>query len=165
MVSRELGVSDAVARDALQSFRGLPHRLQPVRTLDGVVYYNDSKSTSPAAILKAIEALPNPIVAVVGGQLKPVSLADCARGLACSCRAVICTGESGTAFAQAVRTASPLNGLVVEVADLAGAVRAARDHARAGDAVLFSPGAPSFDAFTNYEHRGRSFEAVVRELV
>jgi UDP-N-acetylmuramoylalanine--D-glutamate ligase len=166
-VCRELGVSDPVARRALQSYRGLPHRLELVRRLHGAMYYNDSKSTSPAAIIQALNALPKPIIAVVGGQLKPASLEDCAHALGRSCRTVICTGESGSAFALAIRAVHPTGraGLVIEASDLADAVLQARDRARPGDVVLYSPGAPSFDAFANYEERGRRFVALVRALV
>jgi UDP-N-acetylmuramoylalanine--D-glutamate ligase len=67
-VCQQLGLDEGVVREALQSFAGLPHRLEFVRTIDGVDYYNDSKSTSPAATVKAVESFDRPIVAIVGGQ-------------------------------------------------------------------------------------------------
>lgn len=165
-VCREFGVDEVAVREALRSFKGLPHRLEHVRTLEGARYYNDSKSTSPAATIQAVQALPEPIVVIVGGQSKPVSLTACAQVLARRCRTVICTGESGPTFAQEVRVAQATEGRcsVVEAGSLRDAVMAAFTEARPGDAVLLSPGAPSFDAHANYEARGRCFVELVEAL-
>jgi UDP-N-acetylmuramoylalanine--D-glutamate ligase len=165
-VCREFGVDEVAVRQALRSFRGLPHRLEHVRTVESAHYYNDSKSTSPAATIKAVQAFPEPIVIIVGGQAKPVSLTACSQVLARRCRTVICMGESGPTFAQEVRETPVMEGRgsVVEVSSLKDAVRAAFTEARPGDTILFSPGAPSFDAHANYEARGRCFVALVEEL-
>ncbi len=165
-VCREFGVDEVAVREALRSFRGLPHRLEHVRTLEGAHYYNDSKSTSPAATIQAVQALPEPIVIIVGGHAKPVSLTICAQVLARKCRTVICTGESGPTFAREVREAQVMEGRcsVVEVGSLKDAVRAAFTEAHPGDTVLLSPGAPSFDAYANYEARGRCFVELVEAL-
>jgi len=119
-----LGLNQAVVRSTLRDFRGLPHRLEFIRTLDGVDYYNDSKSTAPAATVTALEALvssprPEPrasaraelhrkIIAIVGGQRKDVSRVECAISLARYCRVVIGMGESGPDFADAIKTLSSL---------------------------------------------------------
>ncbi|MCH7808624.1 MAG: UDP-N-acetylmuramoyl-L-alanine--D-glutamate ligase [Planctomycetes bacterium] len=92
-------------REALRSFAGLPHRLEHVRILGGVDYYNDSKSTSPTATITAVHAFDRPVVAIVGGQDKGVSLTACAQVLAHRCRAVICTGQSSAKLAGAVHEA------------------------------------------------------------
>ncbi len=165
-VCHHLDLDQSVARNALRSFPGLPHRLEPVRTLDGIDYYDDSKSTSPAATIRAIGTLRRPIVAIVGGQDKAVSLTECAKALAQACSAVICIGESGPAFARAVRivTGSGNHEAVCEAGSLAEAVELARARAKLGDAVLFSPGAPSFDAYANFAERGRDFVDAVNAL-
>ncbi len=188
-ICHHLGQNEAVVRDALRSFKGLPHRLECLRTLDGVAYFNDSKSTSPAATTKAVEALNRTIVVIVGGQElrrassrasspcagpaqpgaaepSPGALAACAEVLVRQCRLVICIGESGPAFARAIcSTAVPDAPRKVCSADgLPDAVRRAQAAARPGDAVLFSPGAPSFDAYANFAHRGRHFLDVVNDL-
>jgi UDP-N-acetylmuramoylalanine--D-glutamate ligase len=172
-----LGLDEAAVRAALRSFRGLPHRLEHVRTFEGVDYYNDSKSTSPAATATALGVLENPVIAIVGGKDKAASLDECAAALARSCRLVICIGESGPRFARAVRQAAGRlsvprprqwrdapRGTVRQVGRLDEAVRLARSEAAPGDAVLYSPGSPSFDAYPNFCERGLHFVRIVSSL-
>jgi UDP-N-acetylmuramoylalanine--D-glutamate ligase len=164
--ARVLGLDESVTRKALHSFAGLPHRLQRVRMLDGVDYVNDSKSTSPAATATALGSVKGRLVVIVGGQDKGVSLHDCTAALADRCRAVICIGESGPRFARSVREASADRpGLEVREAQaLPQAVEMARSIAEPGDVVLFAPGGPSFDAYANFEERGRHFIELVKAL-
>ncbi len=177
-----LGLNERIVHDALRDFRGLPHRLEFVRTLDGVDYYNDSKSTAPAATAIAVEALirsrrPEPrasaraewqrkIIAIVGGQRKDIFLDECAKSMARYCRAVIGMGESGPDFDKAVRKfdtgSQPVTTRVLGA--LPDAVRLARTEAKPGEVVLFSPGAPSFDQYANFTERGRHFTELVRGL-
>src|SRR5262249_46516706 len=158
------GISDRVIRESLKSFRGLEHRLEFVRNLNGVAYYNDSKSTAPTATVVAIQALVDDattdknsdrrIICIVGGQRKDASLAEVANALTENCRVVICTGESGPDFTNALHALHA----VVEIitcAELADAIEHARKVSRSGDAVLFSPGAPSFDQYVNFTERGK----------
>ncbi len=165
-IGRLLGLDEAIARRALRSFVGLKHRLEHVRSLAGVDYINDSKSTSPAATQTAVAALTQPIVAIVGGVDKAVCFIDCAETLAARCRVVICAGESGPAFARALQAVSTGGSAptLLEAQGLPEAVRLAREHAQAGDAVPFAPGAPSFDAYANFEERGRHFIELVEAL-
>jgi len=196
-----LGIKDTPARQALATFQGLPHRLEHVGTIDGADYYNDSKSTALKATISAVQSLNGPIIAIVGGQRKSQPLDEWAAIMANRCRAIICIGESGGDFAQAIRkqcallneprakynpdtsgaradtpqdqTAQssnprkmnspinveqqPLNCAVQEFDAMDEALSYARKVAGPGDAVLFSPGAASFDKFNNYEHRGDVF--------
>lgn len=165
-VCQELGVSDEIVRSALGRFTGLAHRLEHIRTLDGVDYYNDSKSTSPHTTVIAIQSLGQPIVAIVGGQDRGVPKDACAEVLSRSCRLVICVGASGHGFAQAVRAAPTpqTRAVICEVKGLEAAVKLAREQAHPKDAVLFSPGAPSYDAYVNFVERGRHFIALVNAL-
>ncbi len=166
-----LGLDGTFATTALETFAGLPHRLEFVRELDGVRYFNDSKSTAPEATKASVEALDRPSVVIVGGQDKAYAdYAGCASFLAESCRVVVCTGESAQRWAQALRQAASGEGsagsLEVEVCKkLTEAVAVARRGARPGDAVLFSPGAPSFDAYANFAERGVRFRALVDAMV
>ena len=170
-VIEALGLDGEFARRALATFAGLPHRLEFVRELDGVCYYNDSKSTAPEATKASVEALERPSVVIVGGQDKGYAdYAGCATLLAGRCRTVVCTGESAPRWAQALRqTASggcSSNSVKVEVCgSLSGAVDAARRNARRGETVLFSPGAPSFDAYANFAERGDRFRALVDAMI
>lgn len=168
-VCSHLQVPDDRARAALATFAGLPHRIEFVRNLVGVDYYNDSKSTSPATIETSLEAFDRPIVAIVGGQA--VSVAEkkwrsCAQALSTKCRAVVCMGQTGSAIVRALQAErADRRGVCVEVAeDLPSAIVAARLRAQPGDAVLFSPGAPSFDVYANFVARGRNFMDLVSDL-
>lgn len=187
-VCRLLGLNEADVRGALYDFTGLPHRLEFVRTLDGVDYYNDSKSTAPAATVIALQAMIHSpsresnadrrIVAIVGGQRKVVSLTECANALARYCRVVICMGESGPTFSEALKIAAcassskpahSCGGLdsrtdVHIVHGLSDAVRLARRKAKPGDVILFSPAAPSFDQYKNFTERGRHFTELIKAL-
>ena len=175
-IAETLGVGEGVCREALAEFSGLPHRLEHVRRVGGVEYVNDSKSTAPAATVTAIQAILErngsaqseaSIVAIVGGQQKDIALADFPDWLAGSCRAVIGIGEAGPAFGEAARQAAQAAGrnLAVYVdGELDAALQRARSIARAGDVVLFSPGAPSFDRYGNFTERGRHFVELVTRL-
>ena len=164
-VGTYLGARDSLIREALHSFAGLSHRLEHVRTLNAVDYFNDSKSTSPASVLAAVHALVQRMVVIVGGERKNTPLDAWAEQMVQRAKAVICTGESGPAFAAAVRAAD-IEGRVAtrEAASLDEAVRLARSHARDGDVVLFSPGAPSFDQYANFAERGQHFQEIVQSL-
>ncbi len=160
-VCQHLGLDRALVREALHSFRGLAHRLEYVRTIDGVDYYNDSKSTSPAATIAAVQSFKRPILAIIGGQQKrDAPLTDLPGVLAGLCRAAICTGQSGRESAKAIREQMQTAGeaasdiYVYEAPTLEEAIRIARSLAEPGDVVLFSPGAPSFDAYPNFARRG-----------
>jgi len=97
--------------------------------------------------------------------MKDVRLQECAASLAGGCRAVICTGESGPLLAHAVRGARQgRKPHVAESPSLAEAIRLAAERARPGDVVLYSPGAPSFDAYSNYVERGLNFRELIRAL-
>ena len=124
------------------------------------------KSTSPHTPITAIQSFGQPIVAIVGGQDRAVPLEACAGVLSRSCRLVICIGESGHALAQAIGAISTgkTRAVVSEVKGLEAAVKCAREQARPADAVLFSPGAPSFDTYANFVERGGHFAALVNAL-
>lgn len=167
-VAQHLILNEEIVRESLRSFRGLPHRLEMVQQIDGVDYFNDSKSTSPAATESAIEALDKPLVVIVGGQDKEkVSLVECAQSLLKHSRAVICMGESGFRWYEAMQKALNEHSTVQnppkchQVKTLEEAVHIAKQKSRKGDAVLFSPGSTSFDAYLNFVERGEHFKRIV----
>ncbi len=164
-VARAVGVFDDVSLGALRLFSGLPHRLQFVREMGGVRFFNDSKSTSPAATCVSVAAMAGPVVLIAGGQDKPYAeLAAWACAVASGCRVVLCIGESARRFSEAIGLVDGGSAQVEICADLAEAVRRAFALVQSGEAVLFSPGAPSFDAFANFAERGDHFVALVRQL-
>lgn len=167
-VGRELGLDDAAIRAALAEFGGLRHRLEHVGRWGGVMYINDSKSTSPACTAAAAASFNEPLVAIVGGAEVEDELTECCRFLARRCRAVIVTGASAAAFEAGLhQLAAPgqrRTPVIQRAATVDDAVRQARAAARPGDVVLFSPGATSFDRYPNYEARGDDFVRCVRAL-
>ncbi len=140
---------------ALETFPGLPHRLQFVAEANGVAFYNDSKSTTPEATAMALSAFDDPsrVHLIAGGydkglDLKPLS--EAAR----ACAALYTIGQVGPTLCGPEAT--------VHCETLERALNAAADAARPGEVVLLSPGCASWDQFTNFEQRGRAFERFAR---
>lgn len=159
---RALGVSDAELREGLLDFAPIEHRLEPVATVSGVEWFNDSKATNPDAVFKAISAFSDrPYVLLLGGRNKGNDFVPLAREAARGARAVVTFGEAGPEIAAAFKEVSLQP---VSVAGLADAVAEAARLARDGDAVVLSPACASFDEFDSYEHRGREFKAMVRAM-
>jgi UDP-N-acetylmuramoylalanine--D-glutamate ligase len=151
--------ADGVAA-AIGGLVALPHRMQIVAEAGGVVWIDDSKATNVEAAEVGIGGLARPAVVLLGGQAKGPGFAALAPLLARH-RAVVTFGGSGPDIAAELRGAGVA---VHEVGPLADAVALAATLAAPGDAVLLSPGCASFDAFTNFEHRGRVFAALAREV-
>jgi len=146
----------------LATFRPLEHRLEFVRELDAVSYYNDSKATTPEAAAAALRAFEEPVVLIAGGYDKGVSFAPLAAAAAGRLRAAVVIGQTAEAVAEALGEGGCER---VEFADnLTGAVAAARRFAWPGDVVLLAPACASYDMFANYEERGHLFKRLVEEL-
>ncbi|MCX7149684.1 MAG: UDP-N-acetylmuramoyl-L-alanine--D-glutamate ligase [Rhodocyclales bacterium] len=150
---------------ALHSFRGLPHRVEKIAELDGVIWYDDSKGTNVGATVAALAGLGGGVgcksVVIAGGDGKQQDFSPLREAVAKHARAVILIGRDGPLIGKAIEAA----GVPVETAaDMDDAVRRARALAQAGDAVLLSPACASFDMFRNYEHRAQVFVAAVRAL-
>jgi UDP-N-acetylmuramoylalanine--D-glutamate ligase len=145
----------------LGTFESLHHRLEPIRTVNGVLWINDSKATNVASTLVAVQAMDRPFVLLLGGRHKgePYTvLADAAKA---RCRGVIAFGESREIVKQDLA-----DRLLVTMAgtDFSEVLRLARRLAQSGDAVLLSPACSSYDMFRNYEDRGARFRAAVEAL-
>ncbi|PCG10506.1 UDP-N-acetylmuramoyl-L-alanine--D-glutamate ligase [Sphingomonas ginsenosidimutans] len=149
--------ADAIER-ALESFTGLPHRMERIATLNGVAWINDSKATNPESAAPALAAFPR-IHWIVGGKAKGADLDACAPYFDHVVRAYT-IGDSGARFAAVLRGHMP----VAEVETLDRAVKLAAQEAERGDVVLLSPAAASFDQFTDFEHRGQVFRALVEQM-
>ncbi len=151
---------DAVAA-GLRSFGGIPHRLERVREIDGVVYVNDSKATNVAAAAAALEAFGGGVHAILGGSLKGGGFADLRDAVAANCSACYLIGEAAPRLrADLAPAAVPLH----DSGELAAALAAAAAAAAAGETVLLAPACASFDAFRDYEQRGERFRELVAEL-
>jgi UDP-N-acetylmuramoylalanine--D-glutamate ligase len=158
--ARAVGVDDAQIAEALRTFPGVPHRLEPVAEIGGVLFVNDSKATNTAAARRALRSFEQPIHLILGGRAK---------------------GERWDEFAQDVAAANVVTAyLIGEAAEdlavdlgyasvpflfsttLERAVEAAASAAEAGDVVLLSPACASYDQFRDYEHRGEEFRRLVQ---
>jgi UDP-N-acetylmuramoylalanine--D-glutamate ligase len=149
---------DAKVLAALAAFRGLPHRMERVAEIAGVLFVNDSKGTTVAASLAALEGIGRPAVLIAGGEGKGQDFAPLKPAVEAHCRAVILLGRDAPAIAAALSGATP----AVEFAPvLEVAVARAIARARNGDAVLLSPACASLDMFRDYVERGERFKAAV----
>ena len=153
----EAGVPPALIAEGLRGFRALPHRLEPVREVGGVLWINDSKATNIAATTVAVAAMDRPFVLLLGGRHKGEPYTALAPLLADRCRLVIAYGEAGPIVEHDIGGKVKLErGTTFE-----DVMTRARRAARAGDAVLLSPACSSYDMFKNYEERGATFRRLV----
>jgi UDP-N-acetylmuramoylalanine--D-glutamate ligase len=151
--------TDEAITGALAACPGLPHRLQFVGERQGVRCYNDSKSTTPAAAMLAIDAFaPGSVHIILGGYDKQADMAELAGHAAQRCAGVYAIGATGPAIAEAVTHAG---GTARECSTLDCAVASALETAQAGEVVLLSPACASWDQFENYEQRGDHFARLV----
>lgn len=164
LTARAIGCSADAIADVLRRFTGLPHRMAPVRVLDGVTYYDDSKATNVGATVAAIDGLadvPGRIVLLAGGVDKGGSYAPIAERLATRGRALVLFGEAAPLIEAACASlAIP----VLRASSLEDATSRARAVAEPGDVVLLAPACASFDMFRDYKHRGDVFADAVRSL-
>lgn len=154
-------------RKAIVNFHGLPHRLEKVRELDGVTYYNDSFASAPPAAVAAMEAIKGDKVMILGGFDRGLDLIELARGVMIhqeSIRRVVLIGDSANRVAQTLEAHGFTNFDVLETKDLREIVQHARQAAQKGDKLVFSPGFASFDMFANFEDRGQQFKEIVEKL-
>ncbi len=158
------GVPAPVIRHALRSFRGVEHRIEFVRELDGVRYINDSKGTNVDSTIKAIQSMRAPTALILGGYDKHVSFAALAQEvkktpLIHSC---VLIGATADQIEGALREAGYQ--AIYREKTLEDAVNTCKKRSQAGGNVLFSPACASFDMFEDYEQRGRIFKEIVQKL-
>jgi UDP-N-acetylmuramoylalanine--D-glutamate ligase len=154
--ARALGVPDEQIARALETFLGVPHRLEPVGEVDGVRYVNDSKATNVAAALRALAAYATePVHLILGGSRKGEDFAPLAAAIGPNVRSVHLIGETAAELAAAIPRAH-------DDGDLGTAL--AHVEARPGDVVLLSPACASYDQFRDFEARGEEFRRLVQNL-
>ncbi|MBX5435589.1 MAG: UDP-N-acetylmuramoyl-L-alanine--D-glutamate ligase [Alicyclobacillaceae bacterium] len=156
------GAPAEAVRDVLRRFRGVEHRIEYVRAVGGVDYYNDSKATNPQAALRALRSFDNRVVWIAGGLDRGDDFTVLQADLARHVRAAVLLGQSAPRLAAVCQAAG------VPRVELAGsleeAVRTASQLAGPGDVVLLSPACASWDMFTSFEERGRMFKELVHTL-
>jgi UDP-N-acetylmuramoylalanine--D-glutamate ligase len=147
-------------QEEIKNFEPLAHRNEFIREIEGAKFYNDSKSTSPAATLRALESLPCPIILIAGGKDKGVSFEPLKELVKEKVRFLILLGESKQRMKEEIGDGIPnvLAGSLNEALDIT------LQNVTSKDSVLFSPACSSFDMFTSYEERGMKFKEIVENL-
>ena len=151
---------------AVETFDGVPHRLELVRDLNGVRWYDDSIATAPERTIAAINSFDEPIVLLLGGRDKNLPWDKLAQLIRRRVSRVVIFGEAGDLIAEAIGPKKPGQAMrsVVRCATLQEAIKTAHNQAEAGDVVLLSPGGTSYDAFKDFEERGQAFREWVNQL-
>ena len=159
-VGRILGVNEGCCREVFQEFRGVEHRLEKVRRLDGIDFINDSKATTVEAARWALRSIDQPVVMICGGRDKNIDFSVLAESVQHKVKKMYAVGEARQKIRQAF---AALTGFE-ECEGLEEAVIKARQNASEGGCVLLSPMCASFDMFSDFEQRGRVFKEIVSRL-
>ncbi len=165
-IAKASGFSNAAIHAGVDGFKGVAHRLELVRELNGVRWYNDSIATAPERSMAAIHSFVEPIVLLAGGRDKNLPWNEFAELVHQRVKYLVTFGEAGPLIARAVETAIGKGQLqkIVECVHLEEAVQAASELAQSGDVVLLSPGGTSYDEFKDFEERGEVFRTWVQQL-
>lgn len=156
--AKAIGISNDIILDAVSSFKGVEHRIEFVREIDGVKYYNDSKGTNTDATITALKAFDHGVILLVGGFEKGLPMDEMKKHLGCV-KKVIGFGACG---ARLVHDLVGEDGIIVTTLD--EAVAQANKIAESGDTVLLSPTTSSFDQYTCFEERGDHFKKIINAL-
>lgn len=160
-------VPDKCVRAVAQRFTGVEHRIELVRELDKVRYYNDSIGTSPTRTMACLDSFDQKLILIAGGYDKGVPFTRLGEEIVQKVKVLILTGNTAPAIRKAVEEAAGFSdsGLqIIETADLAAAVAAAQAAAISGDIVVLSPACAAFDRFKNFMERGKVFKQLVEGL-
>ena len=160
LVAELSGVPVSVAADGVRSFRGLPHRLEKVRDLDGVAWFNDSKATNVGATAQSLKSFERGVVLILGGKDKGGAFADLEPLLRGRVAHLVLMGKARDTIRQQIGRAVA----ITMAADMDEAVTAARALARPGGVVLLAPACASFDQYSGFEARGDHFRRLVTAL-
>ena len=158
----EAGVPVECIRQAILSFKGLPHRIEFVRTLKGVSYYNDSKATNVDAAIKGMEAFKKPVILIAGGHDKGTPLDTFMENVKKHVKHLILIGAAAARFKSVAEKFHIPS--VILASDMEDAVKKGKSLAEEGDTILLSPACSSFDAYSSFEERGMHFKRIVNKL-
>ncbi len=156
-----LNIRKEVIRESLADFQGVEHRLEPVITVCGINFINDSKATNVNSTWYALECMENEIIWIVGGVDKGNDYSELFPVVIKKVKAIVCLGKDNKKIIEAFKDKIPT---IVETTSMEEAVRSSYYLAKKGETVLLSPACASFDLFKNYEDRGRQFKQAVRNL-
>ena len=150
-----------------RTFGGVEHRIEPVRVLDGVTYYNDSIGTSPTRTIAGLRSFDQKVILIAGGYDKHIPYEPLAPEITAHVKNLVLMGATGPRIEKAVREDPNFNEaeLPIQHADnMQHAVELARACAKPGDIIILSPASASFDLYPNFEVRGREFKSIVNAL-
>ncbi|HJC41669.1 MAG TPA: UDP-N-acetylmuramoyl-L-alanine--D-glutamate ligase [Candidatus Intestinimonas pullistercoris] len=159
-------VPDEVIRAFAAQFAGVEHRIELVRTLDGVRYYNDSIASSPSRTIAGLRSFREKVILIAGGYDKHIPFDALGPEVVEHVKYLVLTGDTADKIAEAVRTCPDYHGTppISKYEDFDAAVMAAHSMAQPGDVVLLSPACASFDHFKNFAQRGEAFKKIIYEL-
>lgn len=160
LAAQSFGIRTASIRATLKNFKGVEHRLEFVREMNGIRFVNDSKATNVDSVWYALQSFKEPIVLLLGGRDKGNDYSKLSDLVKQNVKAIVAIGES----AETVRKAFAAIKNVYVAGSMPEAVQRAASLASSGDVVLLSPACASFDWFRNYEHRGSIFKELVNDL-
>lgn len=163
-ITAAAGVDVESMRRAIANFRGIEHRIELVRAIDGVRFYNDSIATAPERTLAALRAFHEPIVLLAGGRDKHLPLEELAATIKERVHTLVLFGEGADLLQRAMDQVGTPPPDIVRCENLSQAVPLGAAAARPGDVVLLSPAFTSYDQFRDFEERGRVFKRLVGEL-
>ena len=161
LAGKVINIRKEVIRESLADFQGVEHRLEPVITVCGINFTNDSKATNVNSAWYAIECMETSIVWIVGGVDKGNDYSELFAIVKKKVKAIVCLGKDNRKIVEAFKDMVPT---IVETGSMEEAVRSSYYLAKKGDTVLLSPACASFDLFKNYEDRGRQFKQAIRNL-
>jgi UDP-N-acetylmuramoylalanine--D-glutamate ligase len=156
-----IGIRKEKIREAIQTFESLSHRMEPVATVRGVEFINDSKATNVNSTWYALESMTKPTILILGGVDKGNDYTLLSELVKEKVKAIVCMGVDNRKIHEAFKDIAPV---IVNTSSAQEAVFASFRLASKGDVVLLSPACASFDLFKNYEDRGEQFKQAVREL-
>ena len=161
IAGKVLNIRKEVIRESLSDFQGVEHRLEPVISVCGISFINDSKATNVNSTWYAIECMENDIIWIVGGIDKGNDYSELFPVVRKKVKAIVCLGKDNRKIVEAFKDKVAT---IVETTSMEEAVRSSYYLAKKGETVLLSPACASFDLFRNYEDRGRQFKQAVRNL-
>lgn len=161
IAGKVLNIRKDIIRESLADFQGVEHRLEPVITVCGINFINDSKATNVNSTWYAIECMENDIIWIVGGIDKGNDYSELFPVVRKKVKAIVCLGKDNKKIVDAFKDKVAT---IVETSSMEEAVRSSYYLAKKGETVLLSPACASFDLFKNYEDRGRQFKKAVRNL-
>ncbi|MEQ1876777.1 MAG: UDP-N-acetylmuramoyl-L-alanine--D-glutamate ligase [Bdellovibrionia bacterium] len=160
LATREFGAKPEVIQDVINSFPGLPHRIEYVRKAGGVEFYNDSKATNVHAVMRALDSFEENVILIMGGKDTNANFEPLIDPVKRKVKSLILTGETKERINRAIGDFSE----TFLIGTFEEAILVAYQKSRIGDTILLSPGCPSFDLFDNFEERGDYYKRLVKQF-